>query len=232
MPKTFPAFPERDDIDVWAALHPAREVGGDFYDFFFLDQSRLAFAIADVSGKGVPAAVFMAATRSYLRSFLRESGSPGTALSLVNNELAVDNDNCMFVTIFCAVLDTATGLCTFANAGHNLPFLLRAGTGTASEVDSLRGVIVGLEPDMEFPEVEVQLSCGDGLFLFTDGVTEAMDQWGELFGAVRLVKVLEADTGAESRTVTERVLGAVTNFAGNTEQSDDITMLAIRYRRA
>ena len=229
VPKTFPPFPERSDIDIFALLEPAREVGGDFYDFFLLEDRYLCFAVADVSDKGVPAALFMASTRSFLRAFLRDDRHPARVLAKLNAELETDNDACMFVTVFCGVLDLQTGECSYANGGHNSPYIARAATGAVEAVPRTAGVVLGIQTGVEFEEGVLTLRAGDRLFLYTDGVTEAVDRQEQQFGEERLIAVLARTTDESAQRVAEEAREAVREFAGDVDQFDDITVLVVRF---
>lgn len=217
------------DLDMHAALVPAREVGGDFYDFFFLDDHRVAFCMADVSGKGIPAALFMTMSRTLLKAAAQTGMTPSQCLGYVNGLLSQDNDMCMFVTVFHAVLDSRTGALTYANGGHNAPLLVRQGIPTPLSAPA--GAMVGVD-EATFGEISLQLEPGDLLYLYTDGVTEAMDGSAEpeLFGMERLRALLSRCGGQPAGEVCGEVLKAVEGFAGGAPQSDDITMLALRYR--
>ncbi len=228
VPRTFPPFPERDDLELNALLEPAREVGGDFYDFFFLDDDHLCLAVADVSGKGVPAALLMAVTRSFLRSLAREGGGPAEILAKVNEELAADNEECMFVTMFLALVDVRTGAVAYASAGHNRPFVVN-GAGRATQVPRVRGVALGAKVGMEYAEGVLTLAPADTLFLYTDGVSEAMDAHDEVFGEERLGTELERICAGTCGDVLEELLAALGRHAAGVEQWDDITMVAFRY---
>jgi len=228
VPRTFPPFPEREDLGLHAVLHPAREVGGDFYDFFLLDDDHLCLAIADVSGKGVPAALLMAGARSFLRSFARQGGSPAEVAAKVNVELAADNDACMFVTMFLAIADLRTGVVRCASAGHNLPFVIDA-AGSVTQVPRIKGIALGVTTAATFEDAELRLRPGDALFLYTDGVSEAMDVAGHVFGEDRLAEELARAAGADCGGIIDAVLAAVARHAEGAEQSDDITMVAFRY---
>lgn len=228
VPRTFPPFPERDDLDLHAMLDPAREVGGDFYDFFLLDDDHLCLAIADVSGKGVPAALLMAGARSFLRSFARQGGGPAQIAAKVNEELAADNDACMFVTMFLAIADLRSGVVTCASAGHNLPFVVAA-DGSVRQVSRIKGIALGVTTAATFEEAELRLRPGDALVLYTDGVSEAMDVAGHVFGEEHLGEVLEGLAGTDCAGVVDAVLAAVARHAEGAEQSDDITMVVFRY---
>ncbi len=227
LPRTFPPFPDRDDFEVFAETIPAREMGGDFYDFFLLDEDRLGLVIADVSGKGVPAAIFMAVSRTMLKATATQTASPGECLRRVNNLLCPDNDSAMFVTVFYGILNTRTGDVDYANAGHNVPYLL-TGQGVAM-LEGGGGMALGVIEGNDYPVKRLRLRPGDGLFLYTDGVTEAMDQEGRLFSNERLEKLLG---GARQTGATELIRGtvsAVRTFAAGEPQTDDITLLAVRY---
>lgn len=230
LPKTFPPFPSRDEFDLYATIAPAREVGGDFYDFFQIDDARLCFVIGDVSGKGVPAALFMAVTKTLIKSFARDKQdvSPEAILGHVNEELSTDNDACMFVTLFCGVLHTLTGEVLYANAGHNPPLLVRR-DGNVSWLPKARALMAGPMPGIRYSLERLVLEPGDTLFLYTDGVTEAMNPAEELFSEPRLEQELSAFSGQPVRSGIESVISSIRRFAGEAEQSDDITVMAIRY---
>lgn len=227
VPKIFPPFPHRPEFDLYATLVPAREVGGDFYDFFFIDENHLCFAIADVSGKGVPASLFMAVTRTLFRTTAGKVSGPDQILTLLNREMCRDNDSCMFVTVFCAVLDIRTGEVEYSNGGHNLPYFVNHDGIKALE--NTGGMALGLMEDVTYRSAKILLRAGDGLFLYTDGVTEAMDEGGNLFSERRLEDFLHHANGS---SVTEIIRGAVDqvrSHAAGAPQSDDITALALKY---
>jgi sigma-B regulation protein RsbU (phosphoserine phosphatase) len=230
VPRTFPPFPERHDLDLFATLVPAREVGGDFYDFVEMDGDRLCLAIADVSGKGVPAALLMAVGRSFLRSFIREGGSPAEIVRSLNEEIAAENEASMFITMFLAVADLSTGEVHYASAGHNPPFVVTA-AGAASQVPRVRGVALGARPGMVYDEGALKLARGDVLFLYTDGVSESMDAGNVMFTERRIGEELAPAVagGASCEEVVEHMLAAVRRHADGVEQFDDVTMLAFRY---
>lgn len=228
VPRTFPPFPERHDMDIYAMLEPAREIGGDFYDFFLLNEDELCVVIGDVSGKGIPAALFMAVTRTFLRSIWHEEKAPGVTLTRLNNELARDNDSCMFVTLFCARIHLSTGRCTYANGGHNLPYIMKA-SGFVEAVPNVRGVVVGGMEDMPFDEGQFTFQKGDTLFLYTDGVTEAMDPEGALSGDAWALAQLQSFGGADCEGIIRRMRERLNGHTRGAEQSDDITMLAFRW---
>ena len=228
VPKTFPPFPDRDDFELYAMMTPAREVGGDFYDFMMPDPDHLWIVIGDVSGKGIAAALFMAVTRTFLRAFFHEEKSPGKVLYRVNNELARNNEASMFVTLFCGVLHLPSGIFRWANAGHNLPLLLAA-DGAASFLPKTRGVVAGAMEDIQFTEAEMVLTAGDSLYLYTDGVNEAMNAAEQLFGNDRMQASLVRYGQAGCVVMVDGISRELSEFVDGAEQSDDITMLALRY---
>ena len=228
VPKTFPPFPDRDDFELYAMMTPAREVGGDFYDFMMPDPDHLWIVIGDVSGKGIAAALFMAVTRTFLRAFFHEEKSPGKVLYRVNNELSRNNEASMFVTLFCGVLHLPSGNFRWANAGHNLPLLLTA-DGAATFLPKTRGVVAGAMEDIQFSEAEMTLAAGDSLYLYTDGVNEAMNAAEQLFGNERMQEALVRYGQAGCVAMVDGIASELTKFVDGAEQSDDITMLALRY---
>ena len=227
VPRTFPPFPERRDFDLFARLEPAREVGGDFYDFFKVDENHLLLTMGDVSGKGVPAALFMAVTRSFVRAFASGARGPGALLAAVNDEIVEGNDACMFVTLFCALVDLRDGSFRYANGGHNSPWVLEG--RTTSPLPSVAGTLVGFLRGRTFEEGHGRLAPGDALFLYTDGVTEALNPAEELLGEDRARQWLTelAETGSEA--LLEKMRRRIADFADGAEQSDDITMMCFRY---
>ena len=224
VPKIFPPYPERSEVDMFAAMDPAKEVGGDFYDFFTRNE-RLFFCIGDVSGKGVPASLLMAVTRSLFRTVSAHERSPQRIVTTINESMAEMNENNMFVTLFCGVLDLRNGHLRYCNAGHNPPVLVTPeGNRTLPMVANLP---VGVMPEMVFSEQEEDLAPGTGIFLYTDGLTEAENHAKELFGEDRMMAILRADT--PSQKLIGDMTAAVHSFAGGAEQSDDLTMLYIRF---
>jgi sigma-B regulation protein RsbU (phosphoserine phosphatase) len=228
LPRIFPAFPDREEFDIFATMDPAKEVGGDFYDFFFIDERNLCFLIADVADKGVPAALYMMVAKTLLKTEAQHCGEPDRILATVNNILAADNENCMFVTVFCAILDTASGEVRFANAGHNPP-LLKDCRGI-SYLAPKAGFVLGPIPESVYETECLTLSPGDVLFLYTDGVTEAKNRQSELFGEQRLLEAMGRAPGDVLTDLLQFLRAEVTRHADGAEQSDDVTMLAIRYR--
>jgi serine phosphatase RsbU (regulator of sigma subunit) len=214
-------------VDLHAEMHPAREIGGDFYDFFPIDGDRLAITVADVSGKGIPAALFMAVSRTVLRGGER-GGDMAEHMESANRLLATENAAAMFVTAFHGVLNLNTGALRYCNAGHNPPYVLRAGGGR--ETLKATGIPFGVVEDMPYRIAEIALVPGDVLFLFSDGITEAFNPEDEEFGTARLEAALEAARGKSAAALVADILTATSDFAAGAEQSDDITALALVYR--
>jgi serine phosphatase RsbU (regulator of sigma subunit) len=219
-------------VDLHAEMHPAREIGGDFYDYYLIDANRLAFTVADVSGKGIPAALFMAVSRTVMRGISGRSDL-GAGVAEANRLLATQNTACMFVTLFHGVLDVTTGVLRYCNAGHNPPYLLRAG-GPRSSLAAI-GIPIGIEDRIEYRCAEVALDRGDRLFLFSDGIPEAFDAAGNEFGTARLEETLDAArgrgaAGLDATGLVRDVLDATAAFTAGAEQSDDITCLALTFR--
>lgn len=227
LPRHFPPFPDRHEFEIYASMDPAKEVGGDFYDFFLIDHQRLCFLIADVTDKGVPAALYMMVAKTLLKSEGERLGDPGQILSCVNNILAADNDNSMFATVFCAVLDTATGEVRFANAGHNPPVLISS--GEARYILPKPGLVLGPMEDIQYDTESLILQIGDTLFLYTDGVTEASNLVQRQFGEHALLEALNSSRNAGPEEMVKFVRSSVVTHAGEASQSDDVTMLAVRY---
>jgi sigma-B regulation protein RsbU (phosphoserine phosphatase) len=228
VPRSFPPFPQRHDLDLYAILEPAREVGGDFYDFFMCGENDLCLVIGDVAGKGIPAALYMAVTRTFLRWIWREEPDPAPMLTRLNAELARENEENMFVTLFCARVELTTGRCDYANGGHNPPFILHK-DGRVDLVPKVKGAVVGGVEDMKYEEGHLTLGPGDTLFMYTDGVTEAMDPAGNLSGEAWAVEKLEAASRDTCEAIIKSMRSAVGDYAAGTEQSDDITMMAFRH---
>ena len=227
LPKTFPPFPDRKDFDIFAAMNAAKEVGGDFYDFFMIDNDRIGFVIGDVSGKGVPAAIFMAVSRTIIRATGLKGMPTDECMNYVNNLLCSESVSSMFVTVFYGILNTATGELDYVNAGHNPPYLLNS-TGFKS-VELTKGTVLGGIEHFIYRSLKLHLAPGDILYLYTDGVTEAFNRQGELFGDERLEALLTANLKADHKEIIKTVLAAVAEYASGIPPSDDITMMAIRY---
>ncbi len=220
LPKTFPAFPNRKDIELYASLTPAKAVGGDLYDFFIHDE-KLFFCIGDVSGKGVPASLVMAVSRTLFRNIAAHTDKPSHIVETMNENICEGNDNCMFVTLFVGVLDLPTGHLRYCNAGHEAPYV----QDVLLECDS--NLPIGVMPDLKYSEQETDIVLGTTVFLYTDGLTEAENAKRELFGRQRIDHVINAFNGSPQQLV-ETMTDAVHQFVGDTEQSDDLTMLAFR----
>ncbi len=227
VPKVFPPFPDRSEFDVFAALVPAREVGGDLYDFFFIDDDHLCFVVADVSGKGVPAALFMAATKAFFKAIAASCGSPAEILGRLNPELCRDNESCMFVTLFCGILNVRTGQVDYSNAGHNLPYHLHQ--GGVRPLENIGGRALGVVEESQYACGRIVLGPGDALLLYSDGVTEAMDESQAFYSDDRLEGFLSSHLGCDPRQIAGNLVADVKAFAGEAPQSDDITVLALRY---
>src|SRR5262245_21264749 len=227
LPKIFPPFPERREFDIFATITPAKEEGGDLYDFFFIDDDHLCFAIGDVSGKGVPASLFMAVTKTLFRATAGNSGSPGEILARLNTEICRDNESCMFVTLFCGILNIRTGQVDYSNGGHNLPYYLHH--NGVSLLESIGGRALGLVEQSPYASGRIVLRPSEALLLYTDGVTEAMDSKQRLYSDQRLAEFLANNRGSSPRQITGDLVNDVRQFAGETPQSDDITILALHY---
>lgn len=227
LPKTFPAFPERNDIDIYGLVVPAKEVGGDIFDFFMRDE-KLFFLIGDVSGKGVPASLFMMVVGHLFRNVGRYSNEPSIIVSGINSELANGNDQDMFCTLFCGVLDMETGMLSYCNAGHNAPILMTK--GSTDFMKPCTNLPAGVIADFSYQTESVQMQKDDALFLYTDGVTEAENKAMELFGDSHTLGIVELLKDASMKEMADGVFDAVKTFADGNEQSDDITMLCLRWK--
>ena len=229
LPNIFPAFPERPDFDVYATMDPAKEVGGDFYDFFLIDETHLGLVVADVSGKGVPAALFMMISKILVQNYAMTGRSPAEVLRAVNEQICSNNREEMFVTVWFGILDTATGTITAANAGHEYPALMQAG-GRFELVKNRHGFVIGALNGVRYREYELCLTPGTKLFLYTDGVPEATNAANEMFGTERMLEALNREPGASPETLLRHVREAVDGFVLDAEQFDDLTMLCLEYR--
>jgi sigma-B regulation protein RsbU (phosphoserine phosphatase) len=235
LPNIFPPFPERSDFDIYAIMHAAKEVGGDFYDFYLLDDNHLMITIADVSGKGVPAALFMVISKTILKNFaMTMTGNDDLAavVSCTNDQLCQNNDAMMFVTAFVGLLDIQTGKFVYVNAGHNPPLVYRHKTQQFSYMEVKRNFVLGGMEELDYQAQEMMLEPDDKLFFYTDGVTEALNEAEELYGEERLLRCLN-DADAE-RLDLKGLLAAVQKslalHVGKAEQSDDITMMVMDYQ--
>jgi sigma-B regulation protein RsbU (phosphoserine phosphatase) len=226
LPRLFPPFPEHSEFDIYASMVPAKEVGGDFYDFFFVDEKHLCFLIADVSDKGVPAALYMMVAKTLLKTEGQRLGEPDKILFSVNNILAADNENCMFTTVFCAILDITNGEVRFANAGHNPPLLV--------DSEGVRflapkpGLMLGAMPDTAFAAERLVLEPDGIMFLYTDGVTEAKSPEEALYGEERLLEALQSAPRQNAAEMIHAIRSEIARHVDGASQSDDITMLAVK----
>ena len=221
-------FPEDPRVSVSASMTPAREVGGDFYDAFMLDDGRLAFAIADVSGKGVASALLMAVGRALLRSAANEFPDPSAAVAEANNQLCSMNPKELFITAFFGVIDLNLGTLTYVNAGHDPPYMMN-GTDQPTELTHTGGIALGVLPGLPYSELTIPIDAGTSLFMFTDGITEAQNTGGELFGKERLENLLITTRAEAPETMIGSILGDLGQFTVNAQQFDDITCIAVRY---
>ena len=229
LPSIYPAFPDRSEFDIYASMDPAKEVGGDFYDFFLVDDDHLCLLIADVSGKGVPAALFMMASRIIIASNAKMGKSPAQILTDTNTAICSNNKEEMFVTVWLGILEISTGKLTAANAGHEFP-VLKPANGIFTLYKDKHGFVIGGMDGIRYKEYEIPLTPGAKLFLYTDGVPEATDADKEQFGTQRLLDALNSDTSAAPEQILKNVRGAVDGFAKEAEQFDDLTMLCIEYK--
>ena len=229
LPNTFPAFPGRPEFDIYASMAPAKEVGGDFYEFFLSDDDHLCLVIADVSGKGIPAALFMMASKIILQNNAMRGYPPADILSRTNAAVCANNREEMFITVWLGILEISTGKLTAANAGHEYPAIRRAGESFALLRDPHSFVLGGM-PDMEYGQYELQLRRGDTLFLYTDGVPEATDARERMFGTDGMLAALNSSPDASPRQLLNAVRSAADDFVQEAEQFDDLTMLCVEYR--
>jgi phosphoserine phosphatase RsbU/P len=227
--KRFPPFPDRDEFDIYATIKPAREVGGDFYDFFFIDDEHLCFVIADVSGKGVPAAFFMALTKTLIKAKATSGLTSDKIILRVNEDLCIGNDLNMFVTVFCGILNTITGEILYTNGGHNPPLLIRD-KGDIAFIEGKGELMIGVMEDAAYTTESITLQPGDSLFLYTDGVTEAMNGKSELFSEERLKNEIFKCRGESIQQVIECIMGKIAQFSLEAPQSDDITMMIVQFK--
>lgn len=228
LPRIFPPFPENERVlDLAALMEPAKDVGGDFYDFFRLDEEHIGLVMADVSGKGIPAAIFMAVSRTLVRTVGMQGYSPEETLRKSNELLASESVDCMFVTVFYAIYNIKTGDIQYCNGGHNSPYILRA-NGTIEQLPVSPNGIVGVVKGLEFKGAEIHLDAGDTIIMYTDGVNEAINSQEEEYGDARMEETLKSLNGKTCREVIDGQLASVKAFAGDAEQSDDITIMAVR----
>jgi sigma-B regulation protein RsbU (phosphoserine phosphatase) len=228
LPRIFPAFPDREEFDVYASMLPAKEVGGDFYDFFLIEENKLVILIADVSGKGVPAALFMVIAKTLIKNNAQYGLSPQDVFTTVNNLLCINNEEGMFVTAFMGFLDIRTGKFSCVNAGHNPPLIRQ---GDRFEWLKIKGgLFLGGMENVSYKQEELKLKSGDMVYLYTDGITEAMNPQREQFTESRLLDAadLYKDCGLKEFAVS--IKEKIDEFAEDAEQADDITMLVLKYK--
>lgn len=229
LPSIFPAFPGRDEFDIFASMNPAKEVGGDFYDFFMVDDDHLVFLIADVSGKGVPAALFMVIAKTLIKNQVLKGEEPATVFEAVNNQLCENNKEGMFVTAWMGVLEVSTGNLTYVNAGHNPP-AIKGEDGRFRYLKCNPGfVLAGLE-GIPYTQESIQLQKGDSIYLYTDGVTDTINIQEEMYGEDKLEVVLNTYKEESPEEILHAVKKELENFAGEAEQFDDVTMLCMKYK--
>ena len=229
MPHIYPAFPDRTEFDIYALMHPAKEVGGDFYDFFLIDEDHLCMVMADVSGKGIPAALFMMASKIILQSCAMLGQSAAEILTKTNEAICSNNKAGMFITVWLGILEISSGKLTAANAGHEYPVIKRA-DGAFEVMKDKHGLVIGALEGVRYREYELQFEPGMKLFLYTDGVPEASDAENRMFGLPRMLSALNADKDAGPEKLLNHVLDAMGDFVKDAEQFDDTTMLCLEYR--
>ena len=229
MPHIFPPFPDRREIDIYGAMDPAKEIGGDFYDFFFTDDTHLCLVIADVSGKGIPAALFMMVSKIVISSCAMLGRSAAEVLTKTNEAICSNNSENMFVSVWIGILDTTTGELAAANAGHEYP-ALKEPDGGFELLNDKHGLVIGAMEGIKYREYTLRLKPGSKLFVYTDGVPEATDSSEKMFGTDRMLEALNEDSGASPEQLLKNVRRAVDGFTGDAEQFDDLTMLCIEYK--
>jgi sigma-B regulation protein RsbU (phosphoserine phosphatase) len=228
LPRIFPAFPERKEFDIHATMTPAKEVGGDFYDFFLIDEDHIGLVMADVSGKGVPAALFMVIAKTLIKNRAMMGGTPGEILGYANEQLCEGNEAELFVTVWFAIVEISTGKGMAANAGHEHPALKRK-DGSYELIKYRHSPAVATMEGMRFREHEFELNPGDSLYVYTDGVTEATNSNNELFGEERVIEALNRNPGASPEELLANVKEDIDRFVAEAPQFDDITMLGFTY---
>lgn len=227
LPSIFPPFPDRSEFDIFASMNPAKEVGGDFYDFFMIDDTHVGLVMADVSGKGVPAALFMVVSKTLIKNRAQMGGSPSEILSAVNNQLCENNKAEMFVTVWLGILDINTGIIIAASAGHEFPAVKHNGKYELLK-DKHGFVLAGME-NLKYKDYEIKLEKGDSLFVYTDGVAEATDSKNELFGTERMIDALNIAPESDCECILDNVQNKIDEFVKDAPQFDDITMLCLQY---
>lgn len=228
LPRIFPPFPENDaEMELAARMTPAKDVGGDFYDFFRIDKDRIGLVMADVSGKGIPAAIFMAVSRTLIRTIGLQGITPGECMTKSNELLSKESIDCMFVTVFYAIYNISTGEFVYCNAGHNSPAILKS-NGKVEMLPVSKNCMVGAVEGVTYSNTQARLEIGDTLLMYTDGVNEAMNEAFEEYGDERMMRLLATQSGNDCQTIIDQQLADVKAFAGNAAQSDDITLMALK----
>lgn len=229
LPHVFPPFPDRTEFDIFAIMEPAKEVAGDFYDFFFIDKNRFCFIISDVSGKGVPSALFMVITKTLLQAEAQRDYALNEVIANVNNSLSENNDTAMFATTFCGVLDLSTGDLQIVNAGHNPPIVGNKADGY-HYMETDQNIALGIFNNFEFKINHSKIKPGDKILLYTDGITEAFDPDAKLFSEERLLDIMRTSKSLTCKQLVMDIRKEIKNFTKDAEQSDDITILAVTYK--
>jgi sigma-B regulation protein RsbU (phosphoserine phosphatase) len=228
LPKIFPAFPDRPEFDIYATLEPAKEVGGDLYDFFFMDDDHFCFTVGDVSGKGVPAALFMAITKTLIKTKATQGLKAENILIRVNEDLSLDNPSVMFVTLFLGILNVRTGELDYCNGGHNPPYLIHT-NGSLEPMETTNGMALGVVEDFQYTSKRIVLEKGTTIFMYTDGITEAMSEREELFSEERLENELSVLKDKSTKEMAAGIMERIRIFSEGVPQFDDITMLMLRF---
>ncbi len=228
LPKTFPAFPDRHEFDIYATVEPAKEVGGDLYDFFFMDDDHFCFTVGDVSGKGVPAALFMAITKTLIKTKATKGLKAENILIRVNEDLSLDNPSVMFVTLFLGILNIRTGELDYCNGGHNPPYLIHT-NGNLEPMETTNGMALGVMEDFQYTSKKIVLEKGTTIFMYTDGITDAMSEREELFSEERLEKELSVLKDKSTKEMAAGIMERIRIFTEGVPQFDDITMLMLRF---
>ncbi|MBK8944402.1 MAG: SpoIIE family protein phosphatase [Ignavibacteriae bacterium] len=228
LPKTFPAFPQRTEFDIYAKMIPAKEVGGDLYDFFLIDKYRLGIIIGDVSGKGIAAAMMMAVCKTLLKATALNGIPTDNILYEVNNILVNESPMGMFVTVFYGILDTRNGSFEYTNGGHNLPFLI-SNDGEVKQLENIGGLLLGAIKNVEYQSNIISIKPGESLILYTDGITETFNENNEEFEEEQLIQTLKNKNELNAKEIVNSIISEVQNFSNGNEQSDDITCLVLKY---
>ena len=229
LPDVFPAFPDRHEFDIYAIMNPAKEVGGDFYNFFFVDEDHLVLVIADVSGKGIPGALFMMVSNTVITDRTLMGGTPAEILSFVNDNICEHNTAGMFVTVWLGILEVSTGKMVYADAGHEYPAICRK-DGSFTIIKDRHSFVIGGMEGVKYKDNDLLLSEGDKLFLYTDGVPEAMNEDDEMYNVDRMVEALNEHKKESPEEILKGVQYSVSQFVGNADQFDDLTMLCLEYK--